>query len=405
MKKRMASYLVILFLSVVYIYFDGGFLPYTFFYIVLVTPVISFLYLAIIYMSLKYSEHIGKREYQKGEILDYSLEIHNRSPFFIAYLTVHMHMEGQMLIRSMKTEHLTIKPFGRQQFHFRVPALYRGKYDIGISKIVIRDFLNLMSFRLIPGETKHIRVLPRILSLEEMVIPYIRISENEYISRNKDRGSNEIRDIRDYMYGDSLKKIHWKLSSKHNRLLTKETIAQSEKELIMLLNLEKLAGEPEEILKAEDRTIEVFVSMARVFLSIGIILKIFFLRSEHSYLSFSDINSFSELYDLFALIPFDKNTPFADDLEYFTETMRDAQSVLIFTPFISGDHLKSLDKMNACGHDVSLFYCKAADGAGKAEIERMLDGELAERGIRVANIYNNMNEFYENMTKDYIANL
>jgi len=403
MRKSMVTYLVILFLSVVYIYFDGGFLPYTLFYIVLVTPVVSFIYLLIIYTSLRYNEHIGKREYQKGEILDYSLEIHNRSPFYIAYLTVFMHLEGQMLIRNMKTEHLSLRPYDRQRFHFKVPALYRGKYNIGISKIVIRDFLNLVSVHFVPVETKHIRVYPRILPLEELTIPYIRISENENLSQNKIRGSNDIRDIRDYMYGDSLKKIHWKLSSKHNKLLTKETIASSEKEFFILLNLEKLMGAPEEVLKAEDRTMEILVSMARIFLSNGIALKVCSFRSEQIFLTFSDIHSFSEFYDLFALIPFDRTTPFNDELEYFTDSMRDMQSVLIFSPFISEDHLNSLKKMNARGHDVSLFYCKAADGASRANLERVLEGELPDQGIKVVNIYNNMKDYYGRVITETVS--
>lgn len=402
MKKSVVSYLVILFLSVVYIYFDGGYLPYTLFYIVLITPVISFIYLFIICTALRYNERIGKRDYRKGENLDYSLEIHNVSPFYITYLTVYMHMESQMLIKDMKTEHLSIKPFGRKRFHFNVQALFRGKYDIGISKIVIRDFLNLMSFSLLPGETKNIRVYPRILPLDELAVPYVRISDNEYLSRKKDRGGNEIQNIRDYMYGDSLKKIHWKLSSKHNKLLTKETIAYPEKEIIIIINLEKFKGAAEEVLKAEDGTIEVLISIARVFLNAGIVLKVCLFRDEQILLTFQDINSFSELYELLALIPFDRNTSFADDLVYFAENLRDAQSVLIFSPFTSEEHLKSLNKMNVCGHDVSLFYCKAADGERKADVEGMLDSELIKQGIKVINIYDYMKDNYENITTDVV---
>lgn len=43
MRKSRIRYLVILFLEFVYILFDGGFLPYTLFYITLFLPVVSFI--------------------------------------------------------------------------------------------------------------------------------------------------------------------------------------------------------------------------------------------------------------------------------------------------------------------------------------------------------------------------
>jgi len=389
MKKSRISYLLILLLSVVYIYFDSGFLPYTIFYIVLLTPLVSILYFVVIYYTFRYSESLDKREYQKGEVLSYSLEIHNRSPFYIAYFTVFMQMEGQMLIKGMKTEHISLKPFSRQSFSFSVPILYRGKYKIGISRIEIRDFLNLVGFYYKPKVEKQISVFPRILPMEELNIPYIRVLENEYLSIDKNRGSTEISDIRDYLYGDSLKKIHWKLSSKFNKWMIKETTASTEKEFWIIINLEKLSGDYEEILKLEDRTIEVFVSLARVFIRSGVVLKVCFYKNEETCFTYSDMNGFKKLYDLFSFIPFDREVSFIDEMSFFMESMREPKSVLLFTPVFNERYLNCINKINAFGHDVSLFYCKAESGETEIDIERVLEKELPEIGIKVMNMYKN----------------
>ncbi len=394
MKKSRISYLCILFLSLIYIYFDGGFFPYTLFYIVLITPVVSVVYLIIIYLTFRYSENLNKREYVKGEVLEYTLDIHNRSPFYIAYFTVFMHMEGQMLIKGMKTEHLTIKPFKNQVFNFQVPIMYRGKYRVGISKIVIKDFLNLVSFNHTPGETKQIRVFPRILPLDKLDIPYIRISENEYLSQIKDRGSTEIHDIRDYIYGDSLKKIYWKLSSKHNKWMVKETNASTEKEFWIIVNLEKLEGQPEDVLKAEDRTIEVSVSLARLFIGSGVVLKVCFFRNEEVCFTFSDITGFQQMYELFAFIPFNMEESFKGEMNYFIESMHEQKSVLVFTPVFNENYLNALSKMKNAGHDVSLFYCEAEEGDMKEVLERALEKELPELGIKVIDMYKSLDQHF-----------
>jgi len=386
MKRSRIRYLILLFLSFVYIYFDGGFLPYTLFYVVLLLPVLSVIYLVIVFYTFKYSESLEKREYQKGEILDYTLRIHNDTPFYIAYFTVYMHMEGRMLIKGMKNEHITLKPFSVLEFKFNVPILYRGRYKVGISHIEIRDFLNLFSVRYIPGETRQIRVFPRILPVEELDIPYFRMSDNEYMSRNRDTGHTEIKDIRDYMYGDSLKKIHWKLSSKFGKWLIKETTASSEKEFWILLDLSRILGDDEEVLKIEDRTVEFLVSVAKVLLNTGFNIKLCFYRNEQICLTYSGNNGFMHLYDLLSLIPFDQVAHFSEILNMFIESIPERQSVLVFSPLIDDKQLDSFHKMAANGHDVTLFYCDVEESELKTDIMNAIEKEFPELGIRTVNL-------------------
>jgi uncharacterized protein (DUF58 family) len=387
MKRNRAGYLIILFLALVYIYFDGGFFPYTLFFITLTLPVMSFVYLVIVYNTFKYSERLDKREYQKGDLLDYTLQIYNVTPLQINYFTVYMHIDGQRLIRGMRNEHFTLKPFDRRQFHFNVPVLYRGKYKVGISHIEVRDFLNMFSLKYYPDEPKLIRVFPRILSVEQVDLPYVRISENEYLSQNKNAGNTEIENIREYMYGDSLKKIHWKLSSKFNKWIAKDTNAACEKEFWILLNLEKIDGDMEYALKIEDRTIEILVSVARLLLNSGITVKLCFFRREQVLISFSDANGFEQLYELLAFIPFDQKTSFDEVLDYFIESISEKQSVMIFSPVICENHLENLNKMSVKGHDISLFYCEAFQNNNMTdEIEKVLEMEMSELGINIINM-------------------
>ncbi|NLM10417.1 MAG: DUF58 domain-containing protein [Clostridiaceae bacterium] len=390
MKRSRIRYLILLFLSFVYIYFDGGFLPYTLFFIVLLLPAASFTYLIIVFNTFKYTEKLEKREYQKGEMLDYTLRIHNVTPLYITYFNVYMHMEGQMLIKGMKNEQLTLKPFSVQEFKFNVPILYRGKYKVGISHIEVKDFLNLISVKYLPGETKEIRVFPRILPVQELDIPYVRMSENEYLSQNKDTGHTEIRDIRDYMYGDSFKKIHWKLSSKYNKWMVKETNASSEKEFWILLNLSKMYGRAEDVLMIEDRTVEFLVSLARMLLSSGFNIKLCFYRSEQVYLTFSENKGFQQIYELMSFIPFDQNAHFEDIMNLFSESMPERQSVMIFSPLVDEKQLDCLHKMAVNGHDISLFYCHVEESEIKKEVEKALEKELPELGIRTVNLLKNV---------------
>ena len=58
-------------------------------------------------------------------------------------------------------------------------------------------------------------------------------------------------------------------------------------------------------------------------------------------------------------------------------------------------YLNCINKINAFGHDVSLFYCKAESGETETDIERVLEKELPEIGIKVMNMYKNMEQLSE----------
>jgi hypothetical protein len=109
-------------------------------------------------------------------------------------------------------------------------------------------------------------------------------------------------------------------------------------------------------------------------------------------LVYPDINAFSHLYELFAFMPFDQKASFNGVMDYFIASMPECQSVMVFSPVVNESCLESIVKMNANGHDISLFYCDVS-GQMKKEVERALTEELSELGIRVVNMFKNMKGF------------
>lgn len=106
----------------------------------------------------------------------------------------------------------------RQEVRFR----FRGTYRVGVSCFYVYDFFRMFRVRVPVQCYEDVYVLPR--KLMENVPPQLRSSDSAKQTR-KNRNSYEkleVSDIRDYVPGDPIKSIHWKLSSKSEALIVRE---------------------------------------------------------------------------------------------------------------------------------------------------------------------------------------
>ncbi len=109
---------------------------------------------------------------------------------------------------------LSILPMGTHVFHDKVVFKYRGKYNIGVGDIYVSDPLRFFTLKKTTEAYDEIYVMPRRRYLDRSTnnAPSdLPTDSNTVVSGIE---SSETNRIREYRAGDSLKHIHWKLSSK-----------------------------------------------------------------------------------------------------------------------------------------------------------------------------------------------
>jgi hypothetical protein len=165
-------------------------------------------------------------------------------------------------------------------------AKYRGKARIGVYKAWIKDFLGFFRFSAIKKldeseRSRDIIVLNRVVDLQinsALVLNSVQVesSETGEISNNLNFMNclygEPGHEFREYQPGDSLHKIHWKLSAKSEVLMVRKdeggSFAKKELMLDPLISTEQKPV-PQKTVQREDKILEALISIINMVIKAG----------------------------------------------------------------------------------------------------------------------------------------
>ena len=133
-----------------------------------------------------------------------------------------------------------IPVYSKQKFSFDIPMTFRrcGCYHIRLTGLVLYDYLHLFSYH-------------KDLSLQSEIIIHPKTTDNicfdaasfkEGFDEFEEMGkkglvSSNVTDIREYIPGDRLQRIHWKLSARNDKLMVKENEQTASNQFTVLAEL------------------------------------------------------------------------------------------------------------------------------------------------------------------------
>ncbi|MBO4355846.1 MAG: DUF58 domain-containing protein, partial [Clostridia bacterium] len=200
-------------------------------------PIISVLYLIIQAYSIKVYLNSDTTEIEKNMPADFSLTVANESPLPYPFLEAMISVTSEDAVRcENQLTRLSLIPFGRYIIKKTPVFRYRGSYMIGVTNMYIYDLFRMIRFRMDTNLYHEIFVLPRKLYLNVYSASENADEQTETISRSAGNDNTEVNDIRDYIPGDGMRSIHWKLSSKADSLLVKEFAKNNEKQSVIFVD-------------------------------------------------------------------------------------------------------------------------------------------------------------------------
>ena len=137
---------------------------------------------------------------------------------------------------SVNTVHLSIPAFGEYRFKVPVTPVYNGGVNVNIKNAHVRDMLNIFDIKTKASAGCCFYTIPAVTDEGFIFAPGELYSEESLISVKNANGTQPD-GIRDYMAGDKLRNIHWKLSTKYRELLVKEYSDNNEESAILLAEL------------------------------------------------------------------------------------------------------------------------------------------------------------------------
>ena len=141
---------------------------------------------------------------------------------------------------TLRKFHFVLPLRGRKdRFELPIPADACGALHVSCVKAQVQDLLNLFQARTNPFPAARTTVYPHGLSLELMLTGAMAGAPKGEGFRQNRKGSDpsETFENREYVPGDDIRSIHWKLSSKTDQLIIRQAGAPSHYDLVLLPDL------------------------------------------------------------------------------------------------------------------------------------------------------------------------
>ncbi|MDE7252525.1 MAG: DUF58 domain-containing protein [Acetatifactor sp.] len=151
-----------------------------------------------------------------------------------------------------KKEHVWMKPAGGNESKGILNSRYAGRVEACVEEFVVYDFFHIFCLRGCEKGSASVTVWPGFSDGEEQEELFSSVEGFPKENESKKRGTdyNPDYEIREYVPGDELKTIHWKLSAKQSKLMVRERLASGREKINVVLPLGEERAENDGLMEA-----------------------------------------------------------------------------------------------------------------------------------------------------------
>jgi uncharacterized protein (DUF58 family) len=133
-----------------------------------------------------------------------------------------------------------IGPFQRLTRHFTIRCTHRGYHSFGPATISTGDGFGLFDRKVRPPEYERIIVYPKLYSAAELALPAKNPFGEAAARRRLFEDPLRTGGIRNWESSDDLRRVHWKATARHQKLLSRMYEPSHDPQMIIMLNVATL---------------------------------------------------------------------------------------------------------------------------------------------------------------------
>lgn len=237
--RNIIRYIIIFIMNLLMLLFLHSYFNMVILILLLVLPAVSIISAAVAIRNIDIAIEGTNEKLNINEPFLLRVRVTNKS--FIPVLNVFMNVDVENdFFMSAGTHVLNIPAFikGVNEVEYRLSSEYIGIIKVSIPDMVIMDWFGFVRLKKKVGVSKEYTILPdtAIQVMPDNTAISAGMTEAEE-SHKKGNDFAEVSDIREYIPGDKLQNIHWKLSAKENNIMVKERVSLSSDELMVLVEL------------------------------------------------------------------------------------------------------------------------------------------------------------------------
>ena len=294
--------------SLVGISFHGGAVSYGFFFMLTLLPVVSFVYLLCVFLRFKIYQEVESRDMVCGQAMPYFFVLRNEDYFGFASVNVRMFPDFSYVEKVAEDIEYELLPGDEFIYHTRIICKYRGEYEVGVKEVVVTDFFRIFLLKYpVPGTIKAL-VKPKITEVEELVsLPEMAdiLPKESFVAKNEPDVV-----VRDYISGDSLRRVHWKASARMQQLKVRKDIGEEKQGIAVFFDTKRQYSKMEEYLPVESKMLETLLALGFFFAKRNMNFSVFYGQRGVRRIQVSNLQGFEMFYGQMSEICFDREEDF-----------------------------------------------------------------------------------------------
>lgn len=322
------------------------------FLVIAVLPLFLFIITLIARFSIKINVKAKKTAAIKGEEAVLDFIINNRSFISLSNLKVVLKISNCFLGESKEHEvYFNAPALTTQTVHYAVTSKHIGKVTVKVKSAVIYDYFKLFTFKIKLNQDYEVAFLPEILPtpVNLRVNSYIN-TESEVFSKQKGGDDpSEIFKIRDYIGGDKLNRIHWKLTTKTGNLMVKEFSLPINTSIMIALEL-NADKTREGFLDYLDTVIEAAVCLSSYLSENNVRHYISWFDGKTNTVFKEDIKNKDDLYTTLSFILASQSYDTCATLESIKNSNIEYSHIVYITPNFNGSHGEIIRNMGSLSY-------------------------------------------------------
>ncbi len=268
LRRRIAYILLILSAAILYL-FANETVTLALLASLCVAPLISLTLLRFTGKNLKFE--LVPRSQSQGATDKHRFTLRIENPNIMPIADV----QADVICRNLRTSENEIVPINdhlgprsKREISLEVVPGHVGRYEISLNGPKIYDVLGLWSRRVGAEACRYITIPPEIFNMEISATSSdaAMLESDRFAESKAGHDPGEVKSIREYVAGDQVKNIHWKLSEKTGKTLIKEFgLPITEQFLVVMDTAPDIGLNPE----ALDAVASVLVSLSHGFRNAG----------------------------------------------------------------------------------------------------------------------------------------
>jgi hypothetical protein len=364
------NFAIMFFISAALAFTLGGTLPYYILYFLSMAFIIGFIYILLQKFTIDAEVHVREKIHSAGDFIEILTVI--KSGIFIP--TPYVLIKSECFTHALESyngEFTNITSEENSWIRNQVKFYGRGIFNFGSVEVTVTDFFQIINFRKAIDSDVKIKVYPKIYKLKNLTLGGKDIYQQVLDKRSTNEDIFAIKDVRKYRHGDSLKKVHWKVSAKHGELFVKNSDNISGEEFVIFLDMNNANLLLDEKGSQEESMVDLCVSLVKHMQLKGINARVFFNCEEPMCMDITTKEKFDELMDFLITQSSDGKVEFCEFIyKHFYKVQRNNRLALIVGN-IDERLCSSLSRIRGNGYGITLFYCSAEKKAEEKGISRL----------------------------------